>query len=102
MVYCIWASSRENLSSGFPTKRDLTSFLRYRDKLGNRNLAGSKLKYGAFKKVNNKGAGQTAWMHRLVCAFVVRKARNTGFLATRPIYKGVTSYNFQNILYIHL
>ena len=34
--------------------------------------------------MNNKGADQTAHMHRLVCAFVVRKPRKTGFLASRP------------------
>ena len=26
------------------------------------------------QNVNNKGADQTAWMRRLVCAFVVRKS----------------------------
>ena len=33
---------------------------------------------------NNKGADHTARMHRLVCAFVVRKPPKTGFLTTRP------------------
>ena len=36
--------------------------------------------------MNNKGADQSAWMRRLVCAFVVRKLLKTGFLASRPIY----------------
>ena len=35
--------------------------------------------------MNNKGADQTARMHRLVCACVVRKQPKTGFLVTRPI-----------------
>ena len=51
----------------------------------NRNFACSKLRYGDFQTANNKGADQTARMRSLVCAFVVRKPRKTGFLATRPI-----------------
>ena len=35
--------------------------------------------------MNNKGADQTARMHRLVCACFVRKPPKTGFLASRPI-----------------
>ena len=34
---------------------------------------------------NNKNTDQTVWMHRLVCAFVVRKPPKTGFLASRQI-----------------
>ena len=34
----------------------------------------------------NKGTDQTAQMHRLVCALVVRKPSKTGFLASRPIW----------------
>ena len=34
--------------------------------------------------MNNKGADQTARVCRLVCAFVVRKLPDAGFLATRP------------------
>ena len=29
---------------------------------------------------NNKGTDQTAWMHRLICAFVVRIWHKSGFL----------------------
>ena len=36
------------------------------------------------KKANNKGADQTAWIRRLVCACVVHKPPKTGFLALRP------------------
>ena len=39
------------------------------------------------QNVNNKGADQTAWMRRLVCAFVVRKphfvSQNDG--SNRPL-----------------
>ena len=42
------------------------------------HLQMDKLKTGISKStlqnVNNKGADQTAWMRRLVCAFVVRKS----------------------------
>ena len=37
------------------------------------------------KKANNIGADQTVRMHRLVCAFIVRKPPKTGFLVMRPI-----------------
>ena len=42
-------------------------------------------RYDNFKLSNNKGADQTARMHRLVCAFVVCKlfTPKTGFLASR-------------------
>ena len=30
-----------------------------------------KLSYFTFQRVNNKGADQTAWRHRLLCSFVV-------------------------------
>ena len=43
--------------------------------------------------MNNKGADQTARMRRLVCDFVVRKPRKTGFLASRLICIQL-SYNF--------
>ena len=36
---------------------------------------------------NNKGAGQTARMHRLVCACVVRKPRKTDFLTIMHVFK---------------
>ena len=35
--------------------------------------------------MNKKGADQTAWMRRLVCAYVVPNPTKTGFLATRPL-----------------
>ena len=34
---------------------------------------------------NNKGADQSAQMHRLVCDFVVLKTLKTGFLVSGPI-----------------
>ena len=39
------------------------------------------LRYGTLQKANTKGPGQSARMRRLVCAFVVRKPPETGFLA---------------------
>ena len=50
-----------------------------------RSAGGSNLHMILCKKANNKGADQTAWMRRLVCASVVRKPPKTGFLASRPI-----------------
>ena len=46
-------------------------------------------------------------MHRLVCAFVVRKPPKTGFFATRPNYEGLpvgflligyAAYIYNNVL----
>ena len=61
-----------------------TSLPCYRYELENRNFNNSKLRYDAFQTANNKGADQTARMRRLVCDFVVRKPRKTGFLTSRP------------------
>ena len=36
--------------------------------------------------MNNKGADQTAWMHRLICAFVVCIWHTTHFLMARLMY----------------
>ena len=41
------------------------------------------------KKANNKGADQSARMHRLICAFVVRKARRQGFLNSSNLTRSV-------------
>ena len=87
MSTCNWASSRENPSSGFPTKRvsnqspQLQSLARkskfhlYQVYIINNDT---------FQKANNKGADQTVRMRRLVCAFAVRKPPKTGFLTSRP------------------
>ena len=40
--------------------------------------------YDTYQKVNNKGADQSVQMRRLVCAFVVRKARRQVFLHYGP------------------
>ena len=66
---------------GFQPNKTQTNLLSYLDQLG----CCSKLGYYTFHIANNKGTDQTAWMHRLVCAFVVRKPQKTGFLASRPI-----------------
>ena len=45
--------------------------------------------FQVFDKVNfvsNKGADQTVWIPRLVCALVVHKPPKTGLLASSPKY----------------
>ena len=75
----MWASSRENLSLAFPTKFDSsTSAPLHRQ--------ARKLNYNTFHAANNKGADKSAWMRRLVCAFVVPQPPKTGFLASRSMY----------------
>ena len=49
-----------------------TGLLSYRDKLESWNFGFSKDRYSTIWEANNKGADQTAWMRRLICAFVVR------------------------------
>ena len=39
-----------------------------------------------FQKANNKGADQSAWVCRLVCAFVVLKPQRPVFLHQGPYY----------------
>ena len=81
----IWASSRQNWSLGFPTKRDSNQSPHLQRPARKFNFACWKFRYGTFPISKTEGADQTAWMHRLVCAFVVCKASKTGFLASRPI-----------------
>ena len=75
---------RKNCLRGFRQSEFQTSLHSYRDYLENWNFTCSKFTYDTFQKANNKGADQTARMRRLVCACVVRKPPNTGFLASRP------------------
>ena len=75
-----WASARQNLSSGFPTKQD-SNQSPHLQSLPRR----SKLRLASLDNANNKGADQSARsMRRLVCAFVAHKPPKTGFLASRP------------------
>ena len=79
-----WASSRENLSSGFLKKLVSNQSPQLHRLAKKWNFTCSKLTYNTFHKVNNKGTDQTAWMSRLVCICVVSKPPKTGFLTTRP------------------
>ena len=76
-----WASTRQNLSSGFPTKRD-SNQSPHLQRLPRR----SKLRVASLENpANDKCADQSARsMRMLVCAFVVRKPPKIGFLASRP------------------
>ena len=64
-IAIIWASTHENLSSGVHT-----SLLSYRDWKASLFFACTKCIYHTFQRVNNKGADQTALMHRLLYTFV--------------------------------
>ena len=61
--------------SGFQQSVAQTSLLSYTDYLENWNFTYSKFRYYSFQKANNKGSDQTAWMCRLVWAFVVGEPR---------------------------
>ena len=77
-----WASTRarQNFSSGFPTRRD-SNQSPHLQRLPRR----SKLRVASLENANDKGAEQSARsMRMLVCAFVVRKPPEIGFLASRP------------------
>ena len=76
----IYASSQENLSSGFQGKRGSKPVSPATEtSQKTENLPVASLHNLTFQKVNNKGADQTARMRRLVCACVVRKPPKTGF-----------------------
>ena len=81
----VWVTTRQNLSSGIPTKRDSNRSLKLQRLARKLNFTCSKFIPATFCNVNNKGADQAVRMRRLVCAFVVRKPLMTGFLASRPI-----------------
>ena len=75
-----WASTRQNLSSWFPTKRDSNQSPHLQ-----RMPRRSKLRVASLENANDKGAEQSARSMRImVCAFVVRKPPKTGFLMSRP------------------
>ena len=75
-----WASTLQNLSSGFPTKRD-SNQSPHLQRLPRR----SKLRVTSLENSNDKGADQSARsMRMMACAFVVRKPPKTGFLTSRP------------------
>ena len=69
----IWATTRENLSSWFPTR----SYQNHPTQL--QRLACSRFRYDTFLYANKKGTDQTAQ----VCAFVVRKHQRQVF-SSRP------------------
>ena len=73
------ATTRENLSSGFPTKRILNQSLRLNRLARNRNFSRSKCRYDSSKKADNKVADETARMRSLVCAFIVTNHRRQVF-----------------------
>ena len=68
----IWASSRQNLSS-------------VSDSYIVEYFTCGRSRYDTVHQANNKGPDQTAWMSRLVCAFVVHKPPKTGFLVSWSI-----------------
>ena len=73
-VQATQATTRENMSSGFTTKRVSNQSLRL-----NRLARGRSRDYSS-QKADNKVADDTAWMRRLVWAFIV-----TGFLSRGSI-----------------
>ena len=73
------ATMRENLSSGFPTKRVLNQSLRLNRLARILNFSRSKCRYDSSKKADNKVADETARMRRLVWAFIVTNHRRPVF-----------------------
>ena len=73
------ATTRENLSSWFQTKRVLNHSLRLNRLARNGNFPRSKCRYDSSKKADNKVADETARMRRLVCAFIVTNHRRQVF-----------------------
>ena len=65
------ATTRENLSSGFPTKRVLNQSLRLNRLAKIKISLVTSVDMIHLKKADTKVADETARMHRLVCAFIV-------------------------------
>ena len=80
-----WASLRENLLWGFPSRSypnqpaELQRLARYL------KFAYNRLRFDTFQKANNKGADQSAGICRAVCAAVIRKPRRQ-VLSRRCLY----------------
>ena len=82
MLYINWASSRQNLSSGFLTMRDSNKSPQLQI-LTLISLVASLLRI--FSQIRyNKAADQSVWMCSLVCAFILRKPPKTDFLVMMP------------------
>ena len=73
----IQATTRENLSCGFPTKRVSNQSLRL-NRLDRKLIffARGKSRDDSSQKADNKVADDIAWMRRLVWAFIVTNHRN--------------------------
>ena len=83
--YDIWASSRQNLSSGFPTRPCSNQPALLQRQARKLKFCLKKVQVWYFpKKKNNKGADQSVRMRRLVCDFCLQTP-NTGFSRSRPI-----------------
>ena len=78
-VQATQATTRENLSSRFPTKRVSNQSLWL-----NRLARGRSRDYSS-KKADNKVADDTAWMRRLVWAFIATNHRRQVFISRGPI-----------------
>ena len=69
---------------GVSTKRDSNQSPQLR------NFACSKFRFDTFQKAINKGADQSEWMHRLICAFVVQQYLHIkAMLIKAKFYKGI-------------
>ena len=70
-MHIIWASTRENLSSGFLTESDSNQPVQLQRLAKIMKFALKEIDYYTVQKTNNKGADQTSQMRRLVCVFVI-------------------------------
>ena len=60
MLAHILTSTQQNLSTGFPTKRDLNQFPHVQRLARKLNFACSKFIYDTFQKANNNGPDQSS------------------------------------------
>ena len=73
ILYGMWR--QRTCLQGFWQSEITTSLLSYRDYLENWNFVHNKLRHDTFQEANNKDPDHSAWMHRLVCAFDIRKPK---------------------------
>ena len=84
----IQAATRENLASGFPTKRVSIQSLRL-NRLDRKLIfffARGKSRDDSSKKADNKVANETAWVRRLVWAFIVTITGQVFSVAVQLLY----------------
>ena len=101
MEHATQATTRENLSSGFPTKRVSNQSLRL-NRLDRKLIFSHEASLGMILlKKKNTVADETAWMARLVRAFIVTNHRRQVFsVAVQLLYVSFNHGTYKNLIIV--